>query len=99
MSPVRTLSVFDAETPDNVLVNEIAQRNEPALAEVFRRYAPSVAGLAKRVLDDDSLAQDVVQDVFVRLWDEPTRFDADRGSLRAMLLTQAHGRSDRKSVV
>ncbi len=85
--------VLDADTPDAELIAAIAQRSQVALAEAFRRYSPSVAGLARRVLDDEALAQDVVQDVFVRLWEEPGRFDASRGSLRTLLLTQAHGRS------
>ena len=83
----------DADTPDGELVSAIAQQDQRALAEAFRRYSPSVAGLARRILDDGALAQDVVQDVFVRLWEEPGRFDPNRGSLRTLLLTQAHGRS------
>jgi RNA polymerase sigma-70 factor, ECF subfamily len=82
-----------ADTPDHVLVADIARRSDPALAEAFRRYAPAIAGLARRVLGDEGLAQDVVQDVFVGLWDHPDRFDQTRGSLRTLLLTQAHGRS------
>jgi RNA polymerase sigma-70 factor (ECF subfamily) len=39
------------------------------------------------------LAEEVVQEVFVRLWDDPRRFDPARGSLRAYLLAQTHGRS------
>ena len=87
------MTVLDADTPDAVLVASVVARNDPALAEVFRRYAPVVAGLARRVLGDEALAQDVVQDVFVGLWDHPERFDQSRGSLRTLLLTQAHGRS------
>ena len=82
-----------SDTPDDELILTIADGSQAALAEAFRRYAPSVAGLARRVLDDEALAQDVVQDVFVRLWAEPGRFDRTRGSLRTLLLTQAHGRS------
>ncbi len=86
-------AIPDASTPDDVLIAEIVGRNEAGLGEVFRRYAPAVAGLARRVLDDEALAQDVVQDVFVKLWEEPQRFDQTRGSMRTLLLTQAHGRA------
>ena len=93
MTPRTTVAVIDADTSDGELVAAIAEQDQRALAEAFRRHSPSVAGLARRVLDDEALAQDVVQDIFVRLWDEPGRFDSSRGSLRTLLLTQAHGRS------
>ena len=50
-------------------------------------------GLAKRVLRDAAEAEDVTQEVFLRLWNQPDRFDPDRGSLRSFLLAQAHGRA------
>ncbi len=93
MTPRTPAAVIDADTPDSELVGAIARQDQRALAEAFRQHSPSVAGLARRILDDEALAQDVVQDVFVRLWEEPGRFDPNRGSLRTMLLTQAHGRS------
>ena len=93
LSSAAPLFRLDASTPDDVITAEITARNEAGLSEAFRRYAPAVAGLARRVLDDEALAQDVVQDVFVRLWEDPQRFDQSRGSLRTMLLTQAHGRA------
>ena len=41
----------------------------------------------------DALAEEIVQDVFLRLWNDPERFDPGRGSLRAYLLAQTHGRA------
>ena len=93
MTPRTSAAVIDADTSDGELVAAIGRQDQRALAEAFRRHSTSVAGLARRVLDDEALAQDVVQDVFVRLWEEPGRFDSTRGSLRTLLLTQAHGRS------
>jgi RNA polymerase sigma-70 factor, ECF subfamily len=78
---------------DVALVAAIAAGNEQALSEAFRRHATSVSGLARRILADETQAEDVCQDVFVKLWREPNRFDATRGSLQTLLLTQAHGRA------
>lgn len=50
-------------------------------------------GLSRRVLADDALAEEISQEVFLRLWTEPHRFDATRGSLRSFLQRQAHSRS------
>jgi len=46
-----------------------------------------------RILGNEALAEEASQDVFVRLWQEPDRFDAARGTLRAFLLAIAHSRA------
>jgi RNA polymerase sigma-70 factor (ECF subfamily) len=81
------------EVSDARLVTSIARYSEVALAEVYRRHGLAVYGLARRVLLDAAEAEDVVQEVFLRLWREPDRFDPERGSLRSFLLAQAHGRA------
>jgi RNA polymerase sigma-70 factor (ECF subfamily) len=78
---------------DTALVVAVARRNERALEELYRRHSGSLLALARRVLRDEQLAADVVQEVIVRLWQRPERFDPERGSLRAFLLADAHGRS------
>lgn len=81
------------ETSDGALVMAIARYREDALAEAYRRHAGAVFALARRVLSDLAAAEEVVQEVFLRLWTHPDRFDPDRGSLRSYLLAQTHGRS------
>jgi RNA polymerase sigma-70 factor, ECF subfamily len=78
---------------DDVLARGVAQADPRALAEIYRRYGGAVWGLARRVLRDDHLAEEVCQTVFTDLWSHPERFDPSRGSLRSWLLTQAHRRS------
>jgi RNA polymerase sigma-70 factor, ECF subfamily len=81
------------EASDAALVVSIGRYHEDALAEVYRRHAGAVFALARRLLADRTLAEEVVQEVFLRLWNDPDRFDPDRGSLRSYLLAQCHGRS------
>ena len=45
------------------------------------------------MLGDRVLAEEVVQEVFVRTWRQPERYDPDRGSMRSFLLAQVHGRA------
>jgi RNA polymerase sigma-70 factor (ECF subfamily) len=78
---------------DTRLVVGIGRMEEEALAEIHRRYGGAVVALAQRVVGNRALAEDVAQEIFVRLWRSPTTFDPERGSLRSYLLTQTHGRS------
>ncbi|MGH9093579.1 MAG: sigma-70 family RNA polymerase sigma factor [Acidimicrobiales bacterium] len=84
-------SYLDAS--DGALVVSIGRWHQDALAEAYRRHAGSVFGLARRVLADAGRAEEIVPEVFLRLWNEPERFDPDRGSLRSFLLAQTHGRA------
>ena len=78
---------------DATLVVAIARWNEAALAEAYRRHGGAVAALARRLLGSDSYADDITQEVFVKLWEQPERFDQARGSLRSFLLSIAHNRA------
>jgi RNA polymerase sigma-70 factor (ECF subfamily) len=71
----------------------VGRGDEAALAAVYAAHAPSVFALARRILKSGERAEDVVQEIFVKLWDNPEQFDPDRGSLRAFLLLQARTRS------
>ena len=81
------------EWSDAVLVMAISRYRQDALAEAYRRHAGAVFALARRLLVDASLAEEVVQEVFLRIWNQPEKFDPERGTLRSYLLAQCHGRS------
>jgi RNA polymerase sigma-70 factor (ECF subfamily) len=81
------------DASDAALVMAITRWREEALAEVYRRHAGAAFALARRVLGDKERAEEVLQEVFLRLWHQPDRFDPERGSLRSYLLAQTHGRA------
>lgn len=81
------------EWSDAVLVVAISRYRQEALAEAYRRHAGAVFALAKRLLADATLAEEIVQEVFLRIWNQPEKFDPERGTLRSYLLAQTHGRS------
>jgi RNA polymerase sigma-70 factor (ECF subfamily) len=71
----------------------IARGETAALAAAYEQHSHAVFEVARGVLAQRQLAEEVVQDVFVALWNKPERYDGDRGSLRAFLVTVAYGRS------
>jgi RNA polymerase sigma-70 factor, ECF subfamily len=81
------------DASDAILVVAVGRYRQEALAEAYRRHAGAVFALARRLLVDRTLAEEVVQEVFLRLWHRPEKFDPDRGTLRSFLLAQTHGRS------
>lgn len=81
------------QASDAVLIVAVGRWRQEALAEAYRRHAGAVFALARRLLASREEAEEVVQDVFVRLWHSPDRFDPARGSLRSYLLAMTHGRA------
>jgi RNA polymerase sigma-70 factor (ECF subfamily) len=82
-----------ANAHDRDLAKCLVAGDEAALRSVYHEHARAVFGLAMRVLGNDALAEEVTQDVFVRLWEQPDRFDPARGALRSFLLANAHSRA------
>ncbi|MFZ0627016.1 MAG: sigma-70 family RNA polymerase sigma factor [Acidimicrobiia bacterium] len=75
---------------DGELAERIVAGDRDAFETVFRQYGGAVRTIAGRVVSDNTLAEDVVQDTFVGFWKTPERFDPARGSLRTFLMTIAH---------
>lgn len=80
----------DVGFSDEELLRRIARRDPAALASLYDRYAPLVYGLARRIVRDEGQAEDLVQEVFLRVWNRPQVYDQGRGSFRAWLLSVAH---------
>ena len=78
---------------DAGLVAEIAAGSRAALHTAYRRYGGRVLSTARGVLRDEALAEDITQEVMLRLWRRPDRFDPSRGSLTTVLIRDAHGRA------
>ena len=75
------------------LMIRIARGDEQAFEDLFRRFAPAVLGIVRRVLRDPAQSEEVTQEVFVQIWRTATRYDQERGSVAAYLATLAHRRA------
>jgi len=78
---------------DKELVSRVRVGDQNAMGALYDRYSALVYAVALRVLADSAAAEDVLQEVFMQLWRNPTRFDASRGSLGAWLAVIARNRA------
>jgi RNA polymerase sigma-70 factor (ECF subfamily) len=79
-----------AEQDDRTLVSRVCGSDAPALEVLYARYGRACYSLARRILVDEQLAQDVVQEVFLAVWRDASRFDASRGGFSSWLLSMTH---------
>jgi RNA polymerase sigma factor (sigma-70 family) len=82
-----------AHLSDEALLALIARADDAALAELYRRLSSVAYGLAFRVLRDDALAQDAVQEAFLGVWRGAVRFSAERAKPSTWVLTLVHRRA------
>jgi len=75
------------------LVRRLKARDEHALQELYDALAPWVLGLAYRILHDEDAAEEVVGDVFVKVWRHVHKHDPDRGPLVPWILSIARNRA------
>jgi len=80
-----------AEGPsDAELVRRLSNADGAALSQLYQRFGRPCYSLARRICADEGLAEDVVQEVFLTLWRDRTRFDPSRGGFATWLLTLIH---------
>lgn len=79
--------------PDEELMHRLASRDLSAFEAIYDRYADVVFSVALRVVADPHVAEDVTQDVFLRVWRRPDHFDVQRGKFVTWLLSVARNRS------
>ncbi len=72
---------------DVTLLRRVADGDGDALLDLYRRYADMVYSVALRILGDASLAEEVTQDVFLKLWQKSEHYDAQRGRFSTWLLS------------
>jgi RNA polymerase sigma factor (sigma-70 family) len=82
-----------AHLSDEALLSLVASSDDQALAELYDRFGRIAYGLALRILRDEALAQDAVQEAFLAVWRSADRFLAERAKASTWILTLVHRRS------
>jgi RNA polymerase sigma-70 factor (ECF subfamily) len=77
----------------DALVEALAERDERALVALINEFGPLVFAVARRIVAEPGLAEEVAQDTFLALWRRPGAFDPERGSLQSFLLSVARNKA------
>jgi RNA polymerase sigma-70 factor (ECF subfamily) len=87
--------MMDSAQPldDRLLAERLRSGDREALGLLYDRYASVAMAVAVRVVADRELAEDLVHDAYVAVWQKIDRFDPSRGSLRSWLLTIVRNRA------
>ena len=90
----RARVVVDLTGPrDRDLMVRIASGDEEAFRGLFRRYAPMATALARRIVRQTFLAEEIVQEAFLAVWRNPDGYDQQRGSVKSWLMGMVHHRA------
>jgi RNA polymerase sigma-70 factor (ECF subfamily) len=81
------------KSDDAELVSQLSSGNHDALAVIVDRYQQLVLSVARRIVRDESEAEEVAQTVFLEVFRRPAQFDPRRGTLKMWLLQFAYSRS------
>jgi RNA polymerase sigma-70 factor (ECF subfamily) len=78
---------------DSALIERLKRRDPQALAELYDRYGRAAYSLVLRVVRDQAIAEDVVQETFLRVWNRVHSIDSEKGAIGPWLLAVARNRA------
>jgi RNA polymerase sigma-70 factor, ECF subfamily len=82
-----------ADPEERELLARLQRRDPQALAELYDRYGKMAYSLVLRVVRDQAIAEDLVQETFLRVWNRVHSIDSDKGSIGPWLLAVARNRA------
>ena len=74
---------------DEILITRTAQGDVAALETLYDRYAPTVLGIALRIIEDRALAEDLLQETFWQVWQRASMYRPESGSFTGWLFRMA----------
>jgi RNA polymerase sigma-70 factor (ECF subfamily) len=92
MNPVQTSTPADTVT-DAVLLRQIGDRQPAALDALYDRHASTLLALGRRILGSLADAEEVLQEVFLHVWNNAGRYDTSRSSVSTWLILITRSRA------
>lgn len=83
------LLIMAAERNDENLVSRLQKKEKSAISDLYDEYAPSLYGIALRIVQSEELARDVVQETFIKVWKNAALYERSKGTLFTWLLNIA----------
>lgn len=84
---------IESQDEDRSLLRRMADGDQAALAALYDRYGAPAFGIAVKICNNRALAEDVVQEAFLSVWQRAGRFDPDRGTAAAYLFAAVHNKA------
>lgn len=66
---------------NQILVNRLLQRDVTALDYLYDHYSAALMGIIQRTLQNNQIAEEVLHDVFLKIWNQIEKFDPKKGTL------------------
>ena len=93
MTLIPLLLALEFVEGDSELVVRLQRREPDAMADLYDRYGRLAFSMILRIVRDQALAEDLVQETFLRVWNRVQKFDGERGALGPWLLAVARNRA------
>ena len=93
MDPCCALAAQTSEPTDWELIEQVRRRDHGAMATLYDRYARPVYSVALRILREPRMAEDMVQDAFLTVWQRPEAYQPERGGFGPWILRVGRNRA------
>jgi RNA polymerase sigma-70 factor (ECF subfamily) len=87
------LSTFGSPEEDRVLIQKLVSRDPDAMGEMYERFGRVALAIIVRIVRDRAIAEDLLQETFLKVWNRVASFDSERGAFGTWVLTIARNRA------
>jgi RNA polymerase sigma factor (sigma-70 family) len=87
--PSKSLKRTNPFVSEEVLIEKLSHRDQQAFHWLYDQYSPALFGVIRKIVHDDEQARDLLQDSFIKIWNNLDAYDASKGRLFTWLLNVA----------